>query len=131
MLSRKVFHYDNKHSLTTFCTMGSNTIMDKYFKFIDFIWIILWISYNIAYWPFSNMIHKRFSFKGKSQWYCSYKRFDYRKINNISIDILFIPLYDISKTSCNHFASFTIHSILLVLNQRSFGLSIPTPHNFN
>ncbi len=44
---------------------------------------------------------------------------------------LFTSLYDISKTSYSHFASFTIHSILLVLNQRSFGLSILVPHNFN
>jgi hypothetical protein len=131
MLLRKVFRYDNKHSLTAFCAMGSNTIMDKYFKFIDFIWTILWISYNIAYWPFSNLNHKSFSFKGKSQRYYGCKWFDYRTINNISINILFTPLYDINKTSYNHFVGFTIHSILLVLNQKSFGLSIPAPLNFN
>ncbi len=38
---------------------------------------------------------------------------DYKIINNISINILFTPLYDISKTSYSHFAGFTIHYILL------------------
>ncbi len=66
MFSRKVFHYDNKYSFIVCCAMGSNTIMDKYFKFIDFIWTILWISYNITYWPFSNLIHNKKKFRRKS-----------------------------------------------------------------
>ncbi len=115
MLSRKkIFYYDNKHSLTALCAMGFNIIMDKYFKSVDFIWTILWISYNTAYRPFSNLIYTSFSFRGKSKWYCSYKWFNFRTINNIFINILVTSLYNINKTSHSHFISSTIYFILLV-----------------
>lgn len=64
-LKKKVFYYDNKYFFIVFCIMGFNIIMDKYFKFVDFIWIILWIFYNIVYWFFLNFIYMSFFFRRK------------------------------------------------------------------
>ena len=32
LLKKKIFYYDNKHSLTALCAMGFNIIMDKYLE---------------------------------------------------------------------------------------------------
>src|SRR6478672_2579628 len=114
LLKKKILYYDNKHSLTALCAMGFNIIMDKYFKSVYFVWTILWISYNTAYRPFSNFIYTSFSFRRKSKWYCSFKWFNFRSINNFFINILFTFLYITNKTSYSHFISFTIYFILLV-----------------
>ena len=111
---KKIFYYDNKHPLTALCAMGFNIIMDKYFKSVDSIWTILWISYNTAYWPFPNFIYTSLSFRGKSKWYHSSKWSNLRTINNIFINILFTYLYNIDEASYDNFASSTICFILLV-----------------
>jgi hypothetical protein len=64
MLLKKVFHYDNKQSFTTFCAMGSNIVMDKYFKFIDFIWIILWILTTLPIDPYQILSIRAFLLEG-------------------------------------------------------------------
>lgn len=127
MLLRKVFYYGNKHSLTAFCIMGSD-IMDKYSRSAYIIWTLLWIPRGITYWSFPDPIDKSLSLGRKSWWYTSCNWFDYRTTNNKFVSILLASLCYVGETSCNNFASFTIHVILLVSNQRSFGSSTLTPH---
>lgn len=134
MLLRKVFYYDNKHSLTAFCIMGSD-IMDKYsksaskyFRSAYIIRTLLWIPRGITYWSFPDPIDKSLSLGRKSCWYTSCNWFDYRTTNNKFVSILLASLCYVGETSYNNFASFTIHVILLVSNQGSFGSSTLTPH---